>query len=148
MSPLALDAALAVLHHALVFTLVALLAAELAIASGPVGMRRLAQLGRVDAVYGLMSLGVVAAGFLRAVYGAKGWAYYAHQPMFWLKIGLFVVVGLLSAVPTVRLIRWRRDGSVPSDEAVRALRRWMWGEAAVMALMPFAAALMARGIGL
>ena len=25
-------------------------------------------------------------GFTRAVYGVKGWAYYAHHPLFWAKI--------------------------------------------------------------
>ena len=30
-----------------------------------------------------------AAGFTRAVYGVKGWAYYAHHPLFWAKIGVF-----------------------------------------------------------
>ena len=147
MSPLAVDATWTVVHHAMVFPLVAVLAAELAIASGPVGSPQLARLGRLDAAYGLLSVGVLVAGFLRVVNGAKGCDYYLHQPMFWLKLGLFLLVGLLSAVPTVRLIRWRRQGGTPSGEDLRALRRWMWGEAILLAGIPIAAALMARGIG-
>ncbi|WP_374566489.1 DUF2214 family protein [Ideonella sp.] len=147
MSPIAPDAVLASLHHLLVFSLVAVLFAELALASAAPDAGRLRQLGALDGAYGMLSMAVVAAGFTRAVYGAKGWVYYAHNEVFWAKIGVFVVIGLLSAVPTVRLIRWRKRGVVPEVAAMRALRRWMLAEAVLIALIPVLAALMARGIG-
>lgn len=147
MSPVALDAVLAALHHLLVFSLVAVLFAELVLASAAPDAGRLRQLGALDGAYGMLSMAVVAAGFLRAVYGAKGWAYYAHNEVFWAKISVFIVVGLLSAVPTVRLIRWRKQGAVPDAVAMRSLRRWMLAEAALIALIPVLAVLMARGIG-
>jgi len=147
MSPVALDALLASLHHLLVFSLVAVLFAELVLASAAPDAARLRQLGRLDGAYGLLSMGVIAAGFTRAVYGAKGWAYYANNEMFWAKISVFIVVGLLSAVPTVRLIRWRKQGVVPDAAAMGALRRWMLAEVALIALIPIFAVMMARGIG-
>jgi putative membrane protein len=146
MSPLALDALLASLHHLLVFSLVAVLFAELVLASAAPDAGRLRQLGRLDGAYGMLSMGVFAAGFIRAVYGAKGWAYYANNEMFWAKISVFIVVGLLSAVPTVRLIRWRKQGVTPDATAMRSLRQWMLAEVALIALIPLIAVMMARGI--
>lgn len=147
MSPVALDALLASIHHLLVFSLVAVLFAELVLASAAPDAGRLRQLGKLDGAYGMLSMGVVAAGFIRAVYGAKGWAYYAGNEMFWAKISVFIVVGLLSAVPTVRLIRWRKQGVVPDASAMRSLRQWMLAEAVLIALIPIFAVMMARGIG-
>jgi len=90
-----LDAVLASVHHLFVFSLVAVLFAELVLASSTPDAARLRQLGRLDSAYGLLSMGIIAAGFLRAAYGAKGWSFYAHNPVFWTKIGIFVCVGLL-----------------------------------------------------
>jgi putative membrane protein len=147
MNPLMLDAVLASVHHLFVFSLVAVLFAELVLAGGAPDAARLRQLGKLDGAYGLLSMGIIAAGFLRAVYGAKGWSFYAHNPVFWTKIGLFVVVGLLSAVPTVRLVRWRKAGIVPDAAAMRSTRQWMLAEVALVALIPIVAVLMARGVG-
>ena len=147
MNPLALDALLASVHHLLVFALVAVLFAELVMVGGVADAGRLRQLGRLDSTYGLLSIGVVAAGFLRAIYGAKGWSYYAHNHMFWLKIGLFIAVGLLSIVPTMRLMRWRKRNTVPDVSVLESMRQWILAELAVIALIPIAAILMARGIG-
>ncbi|HEX5688315.1 MAG TPA: DUF2214 family protein [Ideonella sp.] len=147
MTPVALDALLASLHHLLVFSLVAVLFAELVLTGAAPDAGRLRQLGKLDGAYGMLSMSVVVAGFVRAVYGAKGWSYYAGNEMFWAKISVFVIVGLLSAVPTVQLIRWRKRGVVPDAAAMRSLRRWMLGEAALIALIPVLAVLMARGIG-
>jgi putative membrane protein len=147
MNSLTLDVLLASVHHLFVFSLVAVLFAELVLAGGVPDAARLRQLGRLDSAYGLLAMGIVAAGFLRAVYGAKGWAFYAHNPVFWTKIGVFIVVGLLSIVPTVRLVRWRKAGVIPDAGAMRSTRQWMLAQVALVALIPVIAVLMARGVG-
>ena len=147
MSPIALDALLAVAHHALVFPLVALLATELVLLAGPLDTARLRQLARIDAAYGASAGLLLVAGGLRAVYGAKGWAFYAGQPMFWLKLALFAGVGLLSIAPTVRIARWRKGGVPPGDAARLGVKRWVHAELGVLAFVPVAAVLMARAIG-
>jgi putative membrane protein len=86
------------------------------------------------------------------VWGAKGWAFYAHNPVFHLKLGLFVLVGLLSILPTRAFLRWRRarraDAAyrVPETEWRRA-RRWVVVELHLIALIPLAAVIMSRGLG-
>ena len=148
MSPLLLDVLLAFGHHLLVFALVAVLVAELVLASTELlDARRLAQLGRLDAAYGGLAGGVVVVGLLRAVFGAKGWSFYAGNPLFWAKLGLFVAIGLLSIVPTARLIRWRRAGTLPDAATLRGTRAWMLAQVVLLAVMPLLAVLMARGVG-
>lgn len=147
MDPITLDALLAVAHHALVFPLVALLAAELVLLGGALDAGRLRQLARIDGAYGACAGLLLVAGGLRAVYGAKGWAFYAGQPMFWLKMGLFAAIGLLSIAPTVRIARWRRGAPLPDDGARRGVKRWVHAELGLLAFVPVAAVLMARAIG-
>ena len=144
----ALDAILAVAHHLAVFSLVAVLVAELALAGAAPDRHRLAQLGRLDRLYGGLAMLALLAGGLRAVYGAKGWSFYAGSPLFLTKLVLFGVVGLLSIVPTLRFIRWRRAGGLPDAASWHGTRAWMRAQLAVLALIPVAAVLMARGIGL
>lgn len=148
MMPLPLDALLAVTHHLVVFSLVAVLVAEMVLAGGTPDAARLKQLVGLDRLYGGLALLALVAGGLRAVYGAKGWSFYAGNPAFWTKLALFGLVGLLSIVPTLRLVRWRRSHALPDAASWQNTRAWMRAQLAVLAFIPVAAVLMARGIGL
>lgn len=141
------DALLAYVHHLAVFGIAAILAAEAALLSGPLPADRVRALARWDAAYGGFAVLALAAGFVRAVYGAKGWDFYAGNPVFWIKIGLFVVIGLISIAPTLKVARWRRSGEGAPEPERQHARRLVIVQAALFALMPLAAALMARGWG-
>jgi putative membrane protein len=82
----------------------------------------------------------------------KGWAYYSVNMFFWAKMAAFAAVALLSIAPTIRIIRWRRalagDAAfAPAAADIVNVRRFLWAEAAVFALIPAFAAAMARGYG-
>lgn len=150
---MATDLLLACLHHLVVFSLVAIPAAELALMRGPLGAVRVAQLARLDAMYGLLAMLILAIGFGRVFWGAKAAAFFLHNPVFWAKLSVFALVGLASIVPTVRLLRWnkaaRRDaGFVVAEAEVAGARRWLAVELALFVPIPLLAAAMARGIGL
>ena len=147
------DLLLACLHHLVVFSLVAIPAAELALMRGQVGAVRVAHLARLDAMYGALAGLILVIGFGRVFWGAKGAAFFLHNPVFWAKIGFFALVGLVSIVPTVRLLRWkkatRRDaGYVVAEPDVASTRRWLTIELALFVPIPLLAAAMARGVGL
>ncbi len=63
-------------------------------------------------------------------------------------MALFIAVGLLSIIPTVTFLRWRKGGA-PGLRAgeQRRLRRVIHAELAVVVLIVLCAALMARGVG-
>ena len=124
-----------------------MLAAELIVVRKGMDAATVARIGRVDLWYGVLAGLILIVGFSRAVFAAKGWAYYQHNAFFWAKIATFSAVGLLSVPPTIRFILWRRAGAAPPDDAVAAVRRYLYAEVLLFALLPAFAAAMARGYG-
>lgn len=142
-----LDLVLAILHHFFVFALFAVLFAELMMVRRRMDIAAVGRVQMIDAWYGALAALIVIAGFSRAIFAAKGWGYYAHNAFFWAKIGTFVVIALLSVPPTLAFLRWRRTNTLPANEAVAKVQRYIRIEVALFApLLAFAAA-MARGYG-
>jgi putative membrane protein len=142
-----LDLWLAIGHHLLIFGLFGVLAAELVLVRRGADLAVIARVARIDLWYGVLAGLILAVGFSRAVFAAKGWAYYSHNLFFHAKIGTFVLIGLLSIPPTVAYIRWRRAGVAPTDAQVASVRHFLWSELLLFALLPVFAAAMARGFG-
>jgi putative membrane protein len=143
-----LDLVLAILHHLIVFALVATVFVEFVIVRRGMDAAAVRRVASVDAWYGILAGLIVVVGFSRAIFAAKGWDYYSHDLFFWAKIGTFAAIGLLSIQPTVSYLKWRKAGVTPTDAAVAKVRRYLWVEVVLFApLLAFAAA-MARGYGL
>ncbi len=141
------DLSLAISHHLLIFALFGVLAAELVLLRPSLDSATITQTARIDLWYGILAGAIVVVGFIRAIFAAKGWAYYEHNAFFWAKIGTFVVIAALSVVPTIRYIRWQRTGTVPTDAEISVVRRYLWAEVVLFAFLPIFAAAMARGFG-
>lgn len=147
-----IDALLAWVHFLLAFLLVGTLVAEAFILRLPVDGRVARLLARVDLFYGLSAGLLIIAGVSRVIWGAKGWAYYQGEPFFWAKMAAFAAVGLISILPTMTFLRWRRASkasasfAVPEAE-VRRVRRYVMAETHLIALLLLFAVLMARGVG-
>jgi putative membrane protein len=147
------DWALASFHHLAIFTLAATLAAELALLTITIDAVAIRRLARIDTAYGIAAAVVVIAGVLRVFFGAKGYEYYVANHIFWTKMALFLIVGLLSIPPTLRYLKWNRalraDTTFrPATVEIGRLRRYLWAEAAFFMAIPVAAAAMARGYGI
>ena len=142
------DLLLAVAHHLLVFSLAGMLAAELVLIRPGLSGPTLGLVGRIDGAYGGVAIAVVAVGICRVLFGLKGWEFYVSNHAFWGKMIAFVIVALLSIRPTMRILAWRRAelAMVPDDE-IFAVRSWIKGEIAFLALVLAFAAMMARGVG-
>lgn len=110
-----IDLLLAVAHHLLVFGLVAMLVTEAVLLRGTVDTATAGRLARLDGGYGACAVLLLGAGVLRLFHGVKGYDFYLHNPWFHAKIGLYVLTGLLSALPTLNFMRWRR--ALRSDPA-------------------------------
>ena len=146
------DAIFAYLHFIAIFALVWFLAKEWTLLKSGAGQLDLRRLALADAGFGMSAGGVVAAGVLRRVFGAKPWAFYAHNPVFHTKMALFVVVGLVSIVPTRAFLRWRKAAAADANFRVaesewQRIKRIVLIEMHLVALIPLLAVLMARGIG-
>ena len=80
------DWLLASFHHLAVFSLAAILSAEIFLTAGPIDDRLVLRIARVDAWFGILAALVVAAGVLRVFFGAKGYEYYWVNIFFWAKM--------------------------------------------------------------
>jgi len=78
----------------------------------------------------------------------KGTDYYLHQPLFHLKMTLFVLILLLEIAPMVTLIKWRRArarGAAIDTGRAQLFARISHIEAMLVLLMVVAATGMAAG---
>lgn len=143
------DLLLAAFHHLLVFAMISMLVAESMLLRGPIDAGVLKRLAGLDAGYGMSAMLLLAVGIARLFYGVKGVDFYQHNPWFHAKFGAFVVIALLSILPTVRLLRWRkalkRDPDfLPPAPQVRVLRVLIRFELILIAVILICAAAMAR----
>ena len=147
------DAIFAYLHFFGIGCLVAVLAAETVLVKPQMAAPTIARLSRIDLGYGLAAALILVAGAGRVVYGLKGPVFYMGNPAFWVKMGLFATTGLISIAPTRTFIAWRNavthDGAFhPAVDRIACVRLFIRLQWVLLALIPLAAVLMARGIGM
>src|SRR6201985_1093815 len=140
----------AFLHHLCAFTLVAALAIEFALIRMELTLVSARRLQLTDLVLGIAAGLLLVVGLLRVFFFEKGAAYYWHSHAFLTKFGLFVIVALLSIIPTREFLSWGgaiRAGQAPVIEASRRKRVTMiiHIELAAVVIILLCAAIMARG---
>jgi len=91
----------------------------------------------------------IGTGLARVFFGGKELAFYTHNGFFWTKMALFALVFALELTPMVTFIRVRqamRSRSPLPRFSVDVFRRINSIEVALVVLIVFTAAFMARGI--
>jgi len=146
-------ALMAFLHHLMAFTLVACVVYEFIAYRKGLSMEEVRRIQRADLMYGISAGLLLIVGVLRVLYFEKGPAFYTHNPFFWLKMNAFLIVGLLSIDPTIRYLRWNKslkENKLPeiTDNEFKRTRLLLTLEVIGLAVILFAAAMMARGIGM
>lgn len=109
-----------------------------------------ARLFQADALWGLAAVLWILTGVLRVFGGLeKTPAFYLGNGFFWVKMGLFVLILALEVRPMVTVVRWRaaraRGRAPVAGSNWNALIALNDPETVVVVLIPFVAALMARG---
>ncbi|MFC4160318.1 DUF2214 family protein [Chitinimonas lacunae] len=138
---------LAALHILGAMVMLACLVVEHLALSAPLDQPARRRLARIDAIYGLTAAIQLATGIGR-LFVEKGTAYYLANPVFHAKMGLFVLVGLASIYPTVRILSWRRPERVIAPLELRRVIMVVRFELLALLLLPFLASAMARGVGI
>ncbi|WP_198972079.1 DUF2214 family protein [Xylophilus sp. ASV27] len=147
-----LESVLAYLHLLAIFTMVVFIASEAALCRAEwLNAKVVARLARVHLIYGIAALLVLATGLARIVWGVRGPVFYGTNWLLHAKVGMFVVVALISIKPTLTFRRWARaqraGGALPDQSEVKATRRLVMAQAHLIALIPLAAVFLARGFG-
>jgi putative membrane protein len=110
------------------------------------------QLGIADGAYGIFGGLLAYSGYLRLSF-EKGWEFYSHEPIFWLKILFLGVYGASSFFNTAIIIK-RTVGIAQDPETFQPMSEKLAArmiqlcnaQATALALIPLTATFMARGI--
>lgn len=148
-----INSLMATLHHIFAFTVTVCIVYEFIAYRKGLGVEEARRIQRVDLAYGISAGLLIAVGLLRVYFFEKGSNFYFHNYMYWTKMALFVIVGLLSIYPTIRFLKWNsalKANLAPEipDEEFKRIRMFIWLELAGIVLILFAAPMMARGIGM
>ena len=140
----------AFLHHLCAFTLVSAVAIELALIRGELTLSSARRLQVTDLVFGIAAGTLLVIGLLRVFFFEKGATYYFHSHAFLTKLSVFVVIGLLSIVPTMEFLSWSgalKAGQLPAISAkkLRLVTAVIHGELLAIVIILLCAAIMARG---
>ena len=146
-----LESLLAYAHFVAILSVVVFITSEAALCRAEwLNAAVVRRLARVDVIYLVAALAVLATGLARTWWGMKGMGRDWQQPLLPLKLTLFVVIGLISIQPTLAFRRWVKqvdaDGTLPDAVEVRRVRRLVMIQAHIMVLIPLAGSLLARGI--
>ena len=137
-------------HHVAAFTLVSALAVEFVLIRQELTLANARRLPIVDAVLGISAGLLLIVWLLRVFYFEKGSLYYFSSHAFLAKFAVFILVALLSIVPTVEFLSWRKAlkaGQVPVVDAkkMRLVQSLIHAELAGIVVILLCAAIMARG---
>ncbi len=147
-----LEALLAYAHILAILTMVVFLASEAALCRVEwINAAVVERLVRIDLIYGVAAGAVFVTGLLRVFLGVKGASWYGTNHLLYVKLALFVVIGLISIKPTLMFARWRRalraSGAMPDPLQVQKARRLVMVQAHILPFIPLAAVFLARGFG-
>lgn len=108
----------------------------------------IARVQRLDILYAIMVFGVLGTGFAQWFWVGKPADFYSSNPIFHVKVTLFLIVGVVSAYPSVFFGKNKKGDP---GEVVKVPPLLIWSvriELLLLFLMPLLASLMARGIGI
>lgn len=107
-----------------------------------------------DAAYGISAVALLVSGYYRAVQYGKGWTFYSHEPIFWVKMVFFMILGSASLFPTITSIKrailaTKGDDSWQpmTDKLSDRMKSVINAELLMMGTIPLSATLMSRGVG-
>lgn len=141
------------LHYIAIMALMGSLISEHLILKPGISGQQIRSLAGIDLVYGIAAIVVLATGLLRWFVYGKGSEFYLSNPLFHLKLTLFVVMGVLSIFPTVKFLKWRKQikrGESPDidNKAAKRLLMFIRIELLLVAIIPLLAVMIARGVGM
>ncbi len=137
------------IHFLAIFGIVASLTSEHLLLKPQLTRKELQRISILDSIYGISALVLLAAGLTLWLGGiGKDAEFYSKNWVFHLKIGLFVLIGLLSIYPTVFFLKERkgenRDELVTVPTMVKMMLRM---ELLILFILPLLASMMAKGVG-
>jgi len=146
------SAFVAYVHYAALLACVGVLVTERLLVKPEMTFDEEELLWKVDALYGIAGLALAVTGYYRAVEYGKGWEFYSHEPLFWVKLVLVGIWGASSFFPTItilkRVVEQRETGAYPpfSEKLAARMNQVINAELLALGAIPLTATLMSRGV--
>jgi len=135
------------IHFVCIFGIVGALVGEHLLIKAKMTRREIKRMANIDAIYGVAAVVLLAAGFSLWFALGKPEEFYTKNWIFLAKIGLFIIVGLLSIIPTVFFNKNRKGDADEVIEVPKRIVMCIRIQLLLIFIMPLLATLMARGIG-
>jgi putative membrane protein len=136
------------LHFISVFAIVGALVSEHLLLKSTLSRKEILRLSKIDGVYGLAVLSLLGVGMTLWLGGiGKPTEFYSSNPVFHIKLTLFVVIGLLSIYPTVFFIKQAKGDPIEMVAIPKSIFWMVRFELLILLIIPILAGLMAKGIG-
>ncbi len=148
MDSLYLEVAVKYIHFISIFTIIITVGGEFFLLKQEMTRAEIRRIARIDGLYGLASITLVAAGLTLWFGIGKPAEYYNSNWVFHLKWGLFVVVGLLSIIPTLFFNKNRKGNPEEIVSVPQKVKNTIRLELIILFIIPLLASSMAKGIGL
>ncbi|ABG40501.1 conserved hypothetical protein [Paraglaciecola sp. T6c] len=133
------------LHFLGIITLASALLGEHLLISKEMDLKSFKKLIIVDAIYGLSAIATLVGGGLLWFVVGKPAAFYSSNVIFHIKLILFLLIGLLSILPTVFFLR-NRKATFESITIPRYIVKIIRVELCLLVVLPLLATLIARGV--
>ena len=146
MEPVYIEIAVKYIHFISIFGIIGAVVGESLLLKKSMTRSEIRRMSKLDGLYGLCSITLLAAGMTLWFGVGKPAEFYSTNWAFLLKLGLFVVVGLLSIYPTVYFMRQRKGDQaevVPIPGKIKTMIRL---ELVILFLIPVLSSIMARGL--
>ena len=135
------------LHYISIFGVVSSVVAEHLLVKPKMTRSEISRVAKLDSIYGICAIMVLVMGLLMWFVVGKPASYYNSNWIFHLKVTLFIIVGLLSIIPTIYLLKNRKGDPDEVLEVPKKIKMMIRLELLILFLIPLLATLMANGVG-
>ena len=145
---MALDILVRYLHFVSIILVMTAVLGQHLLLSTRLSRREIARIQRIDLVYAIAVVAVLATGFAQWFWTGKPADFYSKNPILHIKVTLFLIVGVVSIYPSVVFGKGKKGDP---DEVIKVSKGVIWSvrvELLLLFLMPLLATLIARGIGI
>jgi len=134
-------------HFVSIFGVVATVTAQHLMLKDSMTRGEIARISKIDAVYGISALLVLLFGSLLWFVVGKPAQYYTSNWIFHVKLTLFILVGLISIIPTVYFLKTRKGDPEEVVQLPKKIIMAIRMELLLLFIIPLLAAMMAYGAG-
>ena len=137
------------LHYIGIMSMMGALITEHVMLKPGISPRQIKSLASVDLIYAFSAAVVLITGLVRwFLVDPKGIDFFSKNPLFHIKLTLFVILVFISLYPTRRFLKWKKQADMmsPSESEIKKQLMFVRIELLLIAIIPLLAVLVANGV--